>query len=265
MLNERVHKRDGTFLKEERHQKILEMLSERKFLSVNYICEMLNVSEMTARRDLNYLHEQGVLVRTRGGAVAREEQDAEPSFKQRSAINAGEKKIVARTAASLICKGDVIGLGVGSTIMNLARQLRVGQAITVVTNWIPNALEVAKKQIPVYLLGGMVRPGEYSVTGDSVASSIADFQIDKYFFSTSGIDLTKGLVDYDGGEAQAVKAFLAQATQSFLLVDSSKFGRTAPTTIGPISLVDVVIVDSGLREEHRRFLEGAGIQIVIAD
>lgn len=251
-------------MKEKRHEQILKLLEGQKFVSVNHICQTLDVSEMTIRRDLDYLQKRGYLTRTRGGAIAKQDDEVEPLFLQRSKINADKKEIIAQKAASLIEKGDVIGLGVGSTILALTRKLKAGEANTVVTNWIPNVLETAniRRQIQTFLLSGMVRVGEFSVAGDLAVRAIKDFQIDKYFFSVSGIDLNRGLVDYESGESLVTRAFLYHAKQSFLLVDSSKFGRTAPSTIGPLSLVYAVITDSRIKDEHSKFIESQGVHLI---
>lgn len=251
--------------KEQRHKKILDLLGEQKFITISQVCDALGVSEMTVRRDLISLSERDCLTRISGGAIARDNQAIEPTFHQRAGLQANQKKLIASKAVTLIESGEVIGLGVGSTTMELVKQLRVGQAITVVTNWIPSALEVAgKKHIPVFLLGGMVRPGELSVVGDSAARAIAHFQIDKYFFSVSGIDLEKGLVDYESGEVQTMQTFIKHARESILILDSSKIGRTAPSIVCPVSWLHKLITDGSVSQEHRNHLQEQGVEVLIA-
>jgi DeoR/GlpR family transcriptional regulator of sugar metabolism len=251
--------------KEDRHRRILDLLDQHRFITINQVCESLGVSEMTVRRDLNFLSERDHLTRVSGGAISSDKQAFEPTFHQRARLQATQKKLIARKAMTLIDNGEVIGLGVGSTTMELVKQFKVGQAITVVTNWIPSTLEIAgKKQIRVFLLGGMVRSGEFSVGGDSVARAIADFQIDKYFFSVSGIDLERGLVDYESGEVQAMPLFIKHAREAIVLVDSYKVGRAAPSTVGPVSLVQKVITDDGVSQKHRSFLQEQGVELLIA-
>ncbi|MBI1830308.1 MAG: DeoR/GlpR transcriptional regulator, partial [Planctomycetes bacterium] len=109
---------------EERRQKVLELVNERGFVSLSDLAKTLNTSESTIRRDLDYWHQHGLIKRTHGGAMFREDiQGAMPPLEERTSREIDEKRQIAKTAASRIQDGDSILIDGGTTTLELAKGL----------------------------------------------------------------------------------------------------------------------------------------------
>jgi len=253
-------------LKEERHEQILQILKQHKFIKVKQLTELLNVSEMTIRRDLGTLKKKGVIHRAHGGAVANNSEVLfEPYFKRRAFHSFDKKDLIGRTAVQFVNTGDVLGVGVGTTTQAFATYLQPNSASLVVTNWIPLVRELSeKKGIPVYLIGGMVRPEENSLVGEQAKRILSEYKIDAYFFSCSAFNIKNGLMDYDLGESELMRAFITYAEKSYLLIDSSKFGRNAPTILSPLDNVDAIITDCSIPDEYKEYIQFQNKELIIA-
>jgi len=153
-------------LKEERLRMTLEALREQGKVTVPELSNIFGVSEITIRRDLNELARQGLVRRAHGGAVFPVEAPPEPPVIQRMQENRDLKIRIARAAAGLVDTGDTIFISSGSTATYVARQLADRKNLTVVTNSISVATELASAEgITVVVLGGMLRASELSMVG----------------------------------------------------------------------------------------------------
>lgn len=248
----------------ERHNRIVDLLKERRSVEINELSEMLRVSPMTIRRDLNELTRDGLLLRTHGGALL-EKKDYEPPFVIRSFYKRQEKIAIGKMAAHRVENGDVIALDIGSTCLEVARQLDERVEGTVLTNFIPIALVLSRKRnLRVFLLGGLLRKEELSLVGDSAIDTIRSFRIDKFFLGISGLSPNGELMDYDPAEAAVKKVFMESAKQIILVADHTKFFRSAPTLLGPVSCIHEVITDSGIQIEQAHKIVQQGVPVTQA-
>ena len=153
-------------LPEQRKQWILDYLTDHSFADVSSLVEALQVSPATVRRDLQELADRGAVVRTRGGAaLATKGVGHEPTIYTRSQVNVSEKRAIARVARDFVHEGEVIGLDVGTSTLELAKLLRDHKNITVFTTSLLIADVLAKSEVNVVLVGGTLRKREMCVTG----------------------------------------------------------------------------------------------------
>lgn len=195
----------------ERQQKILTFLSNQKRISVTEICEMFAVSEATARRDLEVLTDQKHLQRVHGGAISLKQAPPELPILQREAEQAEEKRHIALAAANLVKDGDIVFLGSGTTVLEVARVLKNRKSLTIITNSLPvlNILS-GLLEITLIALGGMLRDSELSFIGHITEQSLAEIRVDKVIMGVHAIDLENGLTNDYLQETMTDRAILSR-------------------------------------------------------
>lgn len=251
--------------RDRRHRRICELIMDGKPLTVEFLSDRFGVSAMTIRRDLQHLEARGQLVRTRGGAEPVWYSEHEPFYLIRARENVSEKEAIARAAVELLNDREVIILDVGTTFLSLIHALTPIRDLTVMTNWIPNALELAKRpEVQTILLGGTLRKSELSCIGKMVEESLHNINADKAFIGVSGIDPVKGITDYNLDEVEIKRAMIRAAQEVIVLADHSKMGKVGPISIAPLSAVTTMVVDSDTSEEQCEMLRSHGIKVIIA-
>lgn len=256
-------------MQSERRRMIVEMVQESGSQSVTDLCSHFAVSEMTIRRDLRNLDREGLLRRVHGGAVGNLGRSYEPPYAVRSTRNDERKAAIGRMAAELVVDGDSIALDVGTTTLEIAHALTGKRNLTIITASLPIANDVVARlslssDVRLILTGGIVRSGELSMIGDIPARTYADFHVDKAFIAVGGISLEDGLTEYNLEDALVKKALIRNARRRIVVVDSSKFERTTFTSVAPLSMIDTIITDSGLRAETIKAIQALGIEVLIA-
>lgn len=253
------------FSPQRRRQHIFELLKEKDAISVEELRELLKVSSMTVRRDLEILEEEGKLNRTRGGAQMIRTKEFEPSYHVRMKENQREKRAIAQKASELVKAEDVIILDIGSTILALCQVLSEKSSVTAITNWIPNVLELSRNpKMRTVLLGGTLRNAELSLVGGLTRDMLGSFNADKAFIGIGGLSLEKGLTDYNLDEVELKKVMINTAKEVVVLADHSKLNRIAPISICSISSIDTLVTDDGIEERQIDLLKGQGIRVIIA-
>lgn len=240
---------------ERRFATIMQRLRETGSASVEALCAELGVSVHTIRRDLEDMHDRGLLRRVHGGAAQLEPFFYEPfrsdqSFQEQIESHAEEKRRIAQVAAALVNKGDVVAMTAGTTTTETARCLPMNLGLTVVTNTVNVALELSKrKDIEVFVTGGNLRGTWFSLVGQTAIQSISKVFIDTLFIGVNGIDAKSGLTCFNSDEAELNKVMVQQARRKVVVTDSSKFGVTAKWLIAPIADVDLIVTDTGATDE----------------
>lgn len=249
----------------DRRSRAYSLIMENGSLSVDRLSILLAVSKMTVRRDLAYLIRRGRIERTHGGAARKRTSKSEPPYVIRSSESRKEKQAIGATAAGQIRNRDVILVDVGSTLLELARHLNPASEITVVTNWIPVALECVKiGNQKIVLLGGDVDQQELSLTGAHPESILTNYIADAFFMGVGGVSLEFGLTDYKMEEIMVKRYMIRCAKKVIVLADHTKIGRVAPIKICDLSAVHTLIVDAGIGDHHRIALERRGIKVLVA-
>lgn len=234
---------------EGRRREVQALLAEQREVSITALAERFGVSEMTIRRDLETLEGDGLARRVRGGAISTVARGYEPPFATRVGSAHPGKVAIARAAAELVEDGETAILDVGTTVLELARTLRGRTNLTVVTPSTLAALEFANDHnARVLLTGGFMRPGELSLVGDFAERTLRELNCDVFFMGVGGLDVEKGLTEYNLDDSRVKRAALAASGRCIVLADEQKLGRVCLATIAPLSEIDVLITDAP--EDH---------------
>jgi DeoR/GlpR family transcriptional regulator of sugar metabolism len=256
-------------MKSQRHETIVNEVVLNGAASITALADRLGVSEVTIRRDLDELDRAGRIQRVRSGAQRLVPRRPEPPAYQRALAQAREKHAIAQAAAESVHEGDVIGLHLGTTVLELARilALRPWRHLQVITNGF--AILDALVQVPgvqILFVGGIVDPGEMGAFGLLTEEIMRRTYIDKLFIGCRGLDARAG-TSHDMNVENAVaseRAFVGSAQQVFLLADHSKFGRVYPLQSIPITEIDLVITDPLAPEATLEELRRQDIRVVVA-
>lgn len=258
-----------SYERKKRIQKIGNLLNEKVELSVKEIAETLQVSDMTVRRDLDALEQQGIIRRTHGGAVL-----LDPSTNARDPYilgeqttkNVREKNLIGIRAASLVQPHETIFLDSGSTTPFVAKHLDTELPITVLCYTFTNALEFyPRKNANLILLGGFFHRDSNIFHSEENLALISKTRADRAFISTGGFDFDLGLTTYFYYEADIKREMIRSARQIVLVTDSTKFGNISVTHFAGLDQIDMIITDNGISEECRKIIADRGIEIIIAD
>ncbi len=226
---------------------------------------MFGVSSMTVRRDLMQLEKEGRLRRTRGYAEPTRTEEYEPFYRTRERENEFEKRAIGQAAAKLIRVNDVIVAEIGTTVLALIRALNRDTRLTVLTNWLPNVLELAKyPNVRTVVLGGILRGGQLSMVGGLTTEMLAGFNADKAFIGVGGVSLDKGLMDYNMDEIEVKRMMIKTAREVILLADHTKFNCVASVRVAPLSAVTTVVTDDGLDHRQVETLRNSGVNVIVA-
>ena len=174
----------------ERQKQILSLLARQGRLRVTEIVEQFSVSEATARRDVEALASQGRAQRVHGGLVILEQAPPELPILERENEQTDEKVLIGLATAGLISDKETVFLGSGTTVLEVARNIRNHKDLTVITNSLPvlNVL-TGIKDITVISLGGMLRNSELSYIGHITEQALTEVRADKVILGTRGVSL----------------------------------------------------------------------------
>jgi DeoR family fructose operon transcriptional repressor len=176
-----------------------------------------------------------------------------------------EKRRIAAAAAALVSSGDSVILDVGTTMLEMARNLLDKRNITVITPSLHIAnLLTDQPGIRLILTGGIVRNGELSLVGNLAVEAFRGFYVDKLFLGVGGIDFQAGLTEFNLEDSEVKKAMLRSAKETILVADASKFGRVAFAAIGPLSAVRRIVTDRSIDPVILARLKEERIETILA-
>ena len=244
-----------------RLDKLRRLVQARRIVRVEDLVAELGVSGATVRRDLHALETRGALRRVHGGAVAENGRQNEPLFDDKTALAAAEKQRIAEAALRLIQPRDSVFLDGGSTVLALARRLRDRTDLTVVTNSLRVALELAGGGPPLILIGGELRRLSQVFVGPLTRFSIDQLHVDRAFMGTIGLTPEAGLTTTDPREAYTKALVMAHAGQVVLLADRSKLGKVSFARFGALSDLHTLITDRGAPRALLRALVKSGVVV----
>jgi len=248
----------------ERHQQIINRLHQEGQVNVLDLCDELNVSSVTIRKDLKLLEDKGLLFRTHGGATQHNPYTVDRPVNEKESIQANEKMRIGATAAKMIESNDSILIASGTTVLALAKNIKPKENLTVITSALQVALELIKQPaIEVLQLGGLLRKSSSSVTGPYAENILADFSCSKLFLGVDGIDLEFGLTTTNVMEAHLNRQMINIAQKTIVLADSTKFGRRGFGRICGFDDIDQIITDKGISEHTIKILEGMGVKVTV--
>ena len=250
----------------QRREQILQLLVERRSVQVLDLAEKLAVSAVTIRSDLAHIESQGQAIRTHGGATLVRTPPQEHDIHQKDRLNIAQKESIGACAAQLVRPGDNIIIDSGTTTMTLARHLRDRTDITVMTNGLNVAWELANAQgVEVLLTGGLLRKQALSLQGTQAEACLNAYNFDTLFLGVDGLDLQFGLTTHHEGEARLNHRMVERARKVVVLTDSSKFGRVSLHRIAMLQRGQTIITDAGVGQEYREGLQRLDVELMIAD
>src|SRR6476620_9471497 len=240
---------------------IVERLSEDGSVAVGELAGQLGVSAATVRRDLALMEEQRLLDRTHGGAVAHGVLYELP-LRYRSARHQEQKARIARAAAARVPDGSAIGMTGGTTTTEVARALADREQLTVVTNSLSIASELAvRPNLKLVVTGGVARAESYELVGPLAESSLAGLNLDVVLVGVDGISARAGLTTHHEVEAHTNRALIDRASVVIVVTDSSKLGVVAFAQICELGRITEVITDEEAAPAAVRELTAEGIQV----
>jgi DeoR family transcriptional regulator of aga operon len=245
----------------ERVGAILEHLSAHGSVSVAELARELAVSPATIRRDLELLDDQRLLTRTHGGAVAQGVLYELP-LRYKTGRHQQEKRRIAAEAATRVADGEAVGLTGGTTTTEVARVLVERQRLTVVTNALNIASELAiRPNLKLVVTGGLARSESYELVGPLAEQSLAGLNLDTVFMGVDGISFEAGLMTHHEVEAHTNMALMERARRAVVVADSSKIGRPAFARICPIERVHELITDAAADAGALDAIREAGVLV----
>lgn len=249
----------------ERQNQIMQLLARNQRISVTEICETFEVSEATARRDLEALAVQGKLQRVHGGAIPVGRAAPELPLLERCLEQASEKERIGKAAAAMVNNNETIFLGSGTTVLEVAKNIREHKGLTVITNSLPviNTLS-GLPEILVIVLGGMLRDSELSFIGHITEQALAEVRAEKVFIGTRAISLDQGLTNDYLQETMTDRAILKAGREVIVVADHSKFGRVATALLAPIESVHTIVTDEGTQQDFLDAVQERGLRVVTA-
>lgn len=228
----------------ERRNEILEKLQVEKRVVVSELSQHYGVSEETIRRDLEKLENDGLVIKSYGGAVLNEHSFFELPLNIRKNQMIAEKQKIAELVADMVGEGEALMLDASSTAVYIAKGLRQKEQLTVITNSVEIIVELFDMEAwNVIATGGVLREKSFELLGPQTNRMLSCYHVDKAIISCKGISLENGLTDYDEQDADSKRMMLQAAKEKILVVDSSKFGRTAFAKLGELSEVHKIVTD----------------------
>lgn len=247
-----------------RRHMIEQIVHERGTVSVGALAEMLDVSMQTIRRDLDRLSGSEALRRLHGRVELSEGRRNTP-FDLRAGTNLAGKEAIGAAAAALIPDGATLFVSIGSTPLAVARALRARRELTVITNNLRVAMTLADEESNrIVLPGGEMRLPDRDIIGVDVTAFFGRYRADFALFGTAGVAEDGGLLEFHAAEVSACEQMRHNARRSILVIDRSKFGRSAPALGGNIAGLDHVVTDLPPSGDYLRLLRQLGPRVIFA-
>jgi DeoR family fructose operon transcriptional repressor len=250
---------------QERKKKIIEAVYAAGSLSVFQLADQLGMSPATVRRDLHEICEEGLLIRTHGGAM-KPENPIVTSFVEKASANDTKKELIARAASELVADGDTIFLDCGSTVFRMCNYLKKKNDLRVITNSLPVlAALIEVPSLHINLIGGELDKARKAIHGQKAVQHIDSYHAAKAFIGVDGISAENGLTAHSEHESSITAAFIRNSGQTILLCDSSKIGRDSYIKFAGLQEIACLVTDAETSPETRNKLKQGGlVKIVIA-
>lgn len=256
-------KNGSDMLIDERRNHVLNLIQRDGRVLVSELSETLGISRITIRKDLDYLESKGLVQRSHGGALLLHGSALfDPSLREKEQKQLKEKQRIAKAAASLVEDGQCILLDSGTTTTAVARELRHFSHLTIITNAINIATELADTDFEIVLTGGTLRKNSSSLVGPLAEDTLSEMHTDILFLGVDGFDAKAGPMTPNLLEARVNRAMINAATRVVAVCDSTKFTRRSLALIVPPKVIHTVITDDQLNDSDAETLTSAGIELI---
>ena len=248
----------------ERRQHILTVIENEGRVLVGGLSENLGISQITIRKDLDYLQSRGLVERTHGGALSIQVGTMEdPSLQEKEAQHQQEKLRIAAAAVKLVQEGQCVMLDSGTTTTALARALRKFHSLTVITNGVNIAAELATTSFEIILTGGALRKNSFSLVGPLAEDILREMHADILFLGVDGFDINVGPTTPNVLESRVNRHMVESAKCVVVVCDSTKFARISLARIVPTSAIHHVITDRNLMPATADALRSLGVEVTL--
>jgi DeoR family transcriptional regulator of aga operon len=245
-----------------RRARIIEELQREGKVDVIILSNQHGVSEVTIRNDLAKLEQKGFLIRTRGGALKQELVGHDFTISEKRRRHLKEKQTIGKKATELILDGETIILDSGTTTTEIARNLSGHSDLTIITNALNIAANLAyHPSCKVVMLGGTLRKKSLSLVGSQAEQNLRNYNCDKLFLGVDGIEVKYGLTTPNVEEAHLNRLMIDSVKEVIVVTDSSKFLRRSFAFISCLDKVNTVITDKGIPEAEEKALKDIGIMV----
>lgn len=252
---------------EERRKLMLELIQSKRSVSVQELSKEFNITEVTVRRDLDILNKQGVIRRSHGGAILKEDKvGLESMFDSRIHQCTTIKELIGKKGASMVGDGDCIGIDIGTTAYEVARHLYGISDLTVITASIPVVCELMDvDSVNVICAGGELSRKDKSLIGHNAIHTIEEYILDKVFIGVAGLSFDFGFTLFNMNDSLVKRALIQRAREVIVVLDSSKINLTKHAVLCGFDEVDKIITDSRITSEDLERLQGFGIEVILVD
>ena len=249
----------------QRRERIQEYLAVHQIARTIDLMNLLETSEATVRRDLEWMESEGILERTHGGAIINQRLTAEPEYLLRVQKNPEEKRNIGRLAGDLIEDGDIVFINSGTTTTQVIHNIRSGSGVSVFTNNVDASLEMGEPGFQLNLLGGEYQPRSKSSAGRFAIESLSQVYANKSILGVDGISLKHGCTVPTNGEAEVVRHMIERTRGQIILVaDHSKWGVVSNFQIATIDEIDKLVTDDGIDPSALDSLAEHSVECLIA-
>lgn len=252
-------------LVEERRRRIVDQVGRNGRATVRELAKHFRVSAVTIRGDLEALARVGALARSHGGALPTAVAHTDTPLTIKETRHLAEKRRIGAAAANLIHDGETIILDSGSTTVEIARCIRQRswQSLTVITNALNIAMELtALPGVRVMMLGGMLRPTSYSLTGPHAEQALSKLSANRLFLGVDGLDPAVGVTTPDPEEATLNALMVKVSRDTIAVLDASKLGQRSLSVIVPVEHLQTVITDTSAPREALNVLRERGVRVM---
>ena len=250
---------------QQRQSRILDLINEKGFISIDELVGLFQVTPQTIRRDLNQMADASKIRRHHGGAE-RESSTENEDYQSRKINHLAAKKKMALQVARMVPNGASLFINIGTSTEMVARALLQHSGLRIVTNNIHVAsILSANEDFQVIIAAGEVRHSDGGIVGEATCDFIGQFNMDIGIIGISGIGADGALLDYDFREVKVAQAIIENSTKVILAADHSKFGRSAMVKQGNLSQVDALVTDKALPADVQQIVTEQQIDVFICD
>jgi DeoR family fructose operon transcriptional repressor len=250
----------------QRREKIQEYLAVHQIARTADLCRLLDASEATVRRDLEWLEQKGVLERTHGGAILNQRVILEQEYQQRAQHHPEEKKRIGEVAASLIEEGDIVFINSGTTTTQVLQRIRREADISVFTNNVSAVMELGEPGFHYHLIGGEFQPRSNSIAGRFAIENLKQVYANKAIIGVDGISIKHGCTVPTNPEAEVVRQMIERTKGPVIIVaDHSKWGVVSNFQIATIDEIDTLVTDGRFDRSALDDLASHSVTCLIAD
>lgn len=255
---------NSQMLIDERRRHILSLVQSHGRVLVGELSRTLGISQITIRKDLEHLQSRGLVQRTHGGALRLQSGALfDPSLQEKQKQHSQEKQRIADQAARMVQEGQCVMLDSGTTTTAVAHALKRFSQLTLITNAVNIAADLASTSFEVILIGGTLRRNSFSLVGPLAEDVLEEMHADILFLGVDGFDVETGITTPNFLESRVNRAMVKASRRVVVVCDSTKFNRRSLSRIIPTSAIHAVITDRNLPREAEEALRNQNIEVIL--